>query len=186
MFDGEPLYNINTHLSARVGMLKPDWNEESSPEILYERFLKAVCLTGEEFMERIRYFGKVWMPVRVLVQEAFKNRLDHHSSGRILVLKQNMPWIQHLFEIEEENNLKGTIEYVIFPDSKDWRIRAMPKAPASFELRRPICSDWLGLVNEELSAKAGVEGCVFVHTTGFIGGNLTMEGTLQMAIKCLE
>lgn len=186
MFEGEPLYHINTHLSARVAMLKPDWNEESNPQILYDRFLKAVSLTGAEFMERIRYYGKVWMPVRVLVQEAFNSRTDHHSSGRIMVLKQNMPWMQHLFELEEEHNLTGAIHYIIFPDSKDWRIRAMPVTPASFELRRKIRSEWLGLVNEDLSAKAGIEGCVFVHTTGFIGGNKTMEGALQMAIKCLE
>ena len=29
---GQPRYQLNTHLSARVGNLNPKWNEENSPE----------------------------------------------------------------------------------------------------------------------------------------------------------
>ena len=31
-----------------------------------------------------------------------------------------------------------------------------------------------------------IPGCVFVHSSGFIGGNLTKEGALEMAIKTME
>jgi uncharacterized UPF0160 family protein len=34
-----------------------------------------------------------------------------------------------------------------------------------------------------LSGVCGVPGCVFVHASGFIGGNVTYEGILEMARK---
>ena len=32
---------------------------------------------------------------------------------------------------------------------------------------------------------SGIPGCVFVHASGFIGGNATLEGALEMARKAL-
>ncbi len=59
-FDSDlpPKYVNNTHLSSRVGKLNPAWNEESSDEELMRRFLKAVELTGSEFMESVNYYAK--------------------------------------------------------------------------------------------------------------------------------
>jgi uncharacterized UPF0160 family protein len=37
-----------------------------------------------------------------------------------------------------------------------------------------------------LDAVSGIEGCIFVHAGGFIGGNKTLEGAKAMAIKALE
>ena len=34
--------------------------------------------------------------------------------------------------------------------------------------------------------KTGIEGCVFVHASGFIGGNKTKEGAFQMAINTIK
>lgn len=46
--------------------------------------------------------------------------------------------------------------------------------------------DWAGLRDAELTKVSGIEGCVFVHSGRFIGGNLTRDGALQMARKALE
>lgn len=40
---------------------------------------------------------------------------------------------------------------------------------------------WRGLRDAELSKESGVDGGVFVHASGFIGGNETYEGVLKMA-----
>jgi uncharacterized UPF0160 family protein len=40
---------------------------------------------------------------------------------------------------------------------------------------------WRGVRDAELSALAGIPGCVFCHAAGFIGGNDTYEGALEMA-----
>lgn len=46
--------------------------------------------------------------------------------------------------------------------------------------------EWQGLRDDELSAKSNISGCVFVHASGFIGGNLTYDGTLAMARRALQ
>jgi uncharacterized UPF0160 family protein len=53
-------------------------------------------------------------------------------------------------------------------------------------LRRGIREQWRGVRDEELSELSGVPGCIFVHASGFIGGNRTFEGALQMAIRSLS
>lgn len=45
---------------------------------------------------------------------------------------------------------------------------------------------WRGKRDEDLCKVAEIEGCIFVHVTGFIGGNKTKEGALLMARKALE
>lgn len=54
-------------------------------------------------------------------------------------------------------------------------------SPDKFESRKPLLSHWRGLTDDHLSEVAGIPGCVFVHTSGFIGGNKTYEGALAMA-----
>lgn len=46
--------------------------------------------------------------------------------------------------------------------------------------------DWWGVRDADLSKVADIEGCIFCHATGFIGGNKTRYGALQMAIRSLE
>lgn len=46
--------------------------------------------------------------------------------------------------------------------------------------------DWRGLRDDVLTKKSGIEGCIFVHAGGFIGGNHTYEGALEMAKKSLK
>jgi hypothetical protein len=57
--DQPPKYTNSTDLSSRVGKLHPAWNEDDSAEVYYKGFLKAVELTGSEFLDSVNYFGKV-------------------------------------------------------------------------------------------------------------------------------
>ena len=62
----------------------------------------------------------------------------------------------------------------------------MPVSSDSFENRKALPAEWRGLRDDELSKVSGIDGCVFVHASGFIGGNKSYEGALQMAQKALE
>jgi len=77
------------------------------------------------------------------------------------------------------------ILYVLYEDEREkkWRIQCVPPAPGSFDQRKGLPAAWRGLRDEVLSEAAGVPGCVFVHASGFIGGNATYEGILDMACK---
>ena len=57
----------------------------------------------------------------------------------------------------------------------------------SFILHRlPLPEAWRGLRGAELDQVAGIPNCVFVHSSGFIGGNETFEGALKMAAASLK
>jgi len=53
-------------------------------------------------------------------------------------------------------------------------------------VRRSLPECWRGLREDALTEKSGIDGCVFVHASGFIGGNRTYEGALQMAQRALQ
>ena len=52
--------------------------------------------------------------------------------------------------------------------------------------RLSLLGEWRGLRDDELSRVSNIEGCVFVHASGFIGGNKTYEGALEMARRTLN
>ena len=45
---------------------------------------------------------------------------------------------------------------------------------------------WRGLRDQEMSERSGIPGCVFVHSSGFIGGNASYQGALEMALRTLK
>lgn len=61
---------------------------------------------------------------------------------------------------------------MIYPDETggQWRVQAVPVSPESFESRKALPEAWRGLRDDELSKTSGVDGCVFIHASGFIGG----------------
>lgn len=183
-----PKYLNNTHLSARVGRLNPDWNEDSSAGTLDARFAQAVELTGEEFKESVNYYAKSWLPARSLVLADLQARHTIHPSGKIVKLTSFCPWKEHLHALEAEIGAAGQVKYVLYEDDREkkWRVQAVGTSPGSFDSRKALPVAWRGLRDAALSEASGVPGGVFVHASGFIGGNDTYEGALAMAAKALE
>ena len=180
MFDQEPQYSINTHLSSRVHSLNPNWMEEKTPDEVDSLFQNAKEYVGKEFVDKVIYYGTVWLPARSIVQNAVKNRFNVSSSGDVIELERPCPWKEHLTEVESE--LDTEIKYVLFeggPD--DFRIMCVPVKSGSFVLRKPLVKKWFGVRDEELEKVSGIEGITFCHATGFIGGHKTRDGTLKMA-----
>ena len=97
---------------------------------------------------------------------------------------------EHLFELELELAVPAHARpfYIVYPEEGDgnWRVQAVPILPESFESRKKLPEPWWGVRDEELSRIAGIEGCIFVHASGFIGGNKTKDGTLEMAKRALK
>lgn len=52
--------------------------------------------------------------------------------------------------------------------------------------RLSLLEEWRGIRDEPLSSLSGIQGCIFVHASGFIGGNETRNGALSMARKTLQ
>lgn len=52
--------------------------------------------------------------------------------------------------------------------------------------RLSLLEEWRGVRDNALSELSGIPECVFVHASGFIGGNKTKEGALEMARRTLQ
>lgn len=123
--------------------------------------------------------------------KAIENRFAVHESGQILEFTDGgCPWKEHFFELEKKMELDKSdkqILYCIFPDSNgSWRIQSVPLSSHSFDLRQALPDQWRGLRDKELDQICGVDGCVFIHASGFIGGHTTREGALEMGKKALS
>lgn len=184
-----PRWSSGTDLGARVGGMNSAWNEETSDEIQDANFAKAVAMAGAEFDGAILDVAKSWLPARSIIARAMGARFENDSDGRILVLTDWAPWKDHLFTIEEEEAKVGSVRYVVYketPPASNWRVQAVPMHKSSFASRTPLPASWRGLRGEELSKLAGIEKCVFTHASGFIGGNETFEGTMEMVRLSLK
>jgi len=184
-------------LGAMVSRLNPNWNDPTpsdpveAQKVEDEKFLVASQRMGEEFSRDLDYYAKSWLPARDVVKKAYAKRLEYDSKGRILVFDgQSVPWKDHLYTLEDEEGGVNKVLYVLYPEKPSpdakWRIQAVPVSKDSFESRKPLPEAWRGFRDEELSQLTGVDGGVFVHAAGFIGGNKTFDGANKMALKALD
>ncbi|KAI0842697.1 metal-dependent protein hydrolase [Hypoxylon sp. FL0890] len=182
-------------LGAMVGRLNPNWNDPTPSDPAEAqvaedtKFVAASTRIGEEFSRDLDYYAKAWLPARAIVQEAYSKRLQFDPEGRIMVLEgQAVPWKDHLYTLEEqEGNTDKKVLYVLYPEKPvpdaKWRIQAVPVSKDSFESRKALPEPWRGARDEQLDEVSGVPGGVFVHASGFIGGNKTFEGAKALAEK---
>ena len=56
------------------------------------RFLQASTMVGTEFLDRLDYYAKAWLPARDLVVAALEKRKQVDPQGRIILFEQFAPW----------------------------------------------------------------------------------------------
>ena len=184
-------YDFNPEANAPAPNKKQHPAEIQSEEDT--RFLAASALMGTTFLRKLDYCTQQWLPARSVVLEAYKNRTTHDPSGRIMVFEAGgVPWKDHLYTFEADPSISTGPKtlFVLYPEGPHegakWRVQAVSVTKDSFESRCPLKEEWRGVRDEKLSEVTGVEGCVFVHASGFIGGNLTKSGALDMARISME
>lgn len=184
-------------LGAVVSRFNRNWNEPTPEDPTAaqqdedERFMAASRRIGEEFDRDLTYYATAWLPAREVVRTAFEKRKEFDPQGRVMVFDGgSAPWKDHLYTLEGEAGEDAKVLYVLYPEKPvpdaKWRVQTVPVSKDSFESRKALPAAWRGFRDEELDGIAGVEGCVFVHAAGFIGGNKTFEGAKAMVLKALE
>ena len=199
----------NTTISALISDLNRGWNESSDDEAGSAqeseedaRFQEASRLIGDAFQRKLHYYVRSWLPARSLVQTAYAERKRFDDGGRIMVLRRSLPWKNHLYGLESEERDRSwhderssavtvtQVLYVLYPESSSpearWRIQAVPLTSESFHSRKPLPKAWRGVRDDVLTQVCGVSGAIFVHANGFIGGNDSFDGALDMARKAIE
>tara|TARA_X000000950_G_C13830218_1_gene625804 strand:+ start:215 stop:1330 length:1116 start_codon:yes stop_codon:yes gene_type:complete len=181
---GPHSYRITTSLPDRVRDLNPPWYEESDSQDMERRFYKAYQLVSSEFKAYVIKLVKSMEKARPIVEKAFANRFNNYWTGEIIILDRFCPFYDELERLEAIHNCM--VKYVLFGDSKKWKIRAVPISDGSFENRLTLPESWRGLRKDDLEKICGIENSEFVHANGFIGGANTKEAALQMAISALR
>ena len=192
MDDVELLYHDTTGLSSRVSRLNPRWNEiddetgkSPNPDV---RFELASTMCGIDFLSVLTKIVESDLPARTIVANAVNSRYECDSSGEIICLPSGgLPWKSEVYDLEVELDIVPLIKYVLYQDeSQMWRIQCVSVKGKAFENRLGLPSEWRGVRDEDLSKIAGIDGCTFCHAGGFIGGNKSYEGVLEMARVALK
>ncbi|GAN09755.1 metal-dependent protein hydrolase [Mucor ambiguus] len=187
-----PLYKESpTSLYHRVAKKNPNWNEPMTDAEIDARFVEASDMAGDELADYVKGLQVSWLPARSLVVDALDKAAEVHPSGRVIALERSCPWKEHLLDLEKERGLveEKSVLYVLYPESSpegNWRIQCVPLRPEGFENRKSLPEAWRGFRDDELSRISGVEGCIFTHAGGFIGGNKSRHGAYEMARLAIE
>ena len=190
-------YDGGIGLGSLVGDLNANFEDPfpaKSPEEAQgaedARFLEASSLMGSSFLRKLQYYHRAWLPARTLVHHTYDARKEYDGKGRIMLFPRGCPWKDHLYTLEAEKPNEERVLYVLYPESEHegakWRVQAVGVSKDSFEIRKPLPENWRGVRDDQLSEVSGIEGCIFAHASGFIGGNKTREGALRMAKKAIE
>jgi uncharacterized UPF0160 family protein len=189
-------------LASLVGDLNHATGGGGGQEAEDARFRDAAALMGAAFERKLARCHEAWLPARGAVAAAYAARFGVDDTGAVMVLEGGgVPWKEHLYGLEAEAAAAAAaatteaapppppVLYVLYPESGSggarWRVQCVSVSRDSFESRRPLREEWRGVRDGELSGRSGIAGCVFVHASGFIGGNATRAGALEMARRSM-
>jgi len=182
----EPLYSDTTGLARRVSRFNPRWNEvndDGETPNMDERFELASAACGDDFLSVMTNIIESDLPARAHVERAVVNRHTTDASGEIICLSSGgLPWRSHLYDLEKQLGVDPLVKFVLYTDQAGmWRVQAVTVEGRGFENRLSLPEEWRGVRDADLTGIAGIPGCKFCHAAGFIGGNETYEGALEMA-----
>lgn len=131
------------------------------------------------------------------MRSAFDARQSAHPSRRLVLFESYAPWKDHLYDVEKDAQISGDalVLYVVYPDETagSWRVQAVTKEGEAFTNRKSLpepcvpsdgafyrCTErrcrWRGVRDDKLSEVTGIPGGIFVHASGFIGGDASKFG----------
>ena len=164
-------------LATLIGNFNPAWDAQGGND---EAFFQAVSVAGmilENKFERYRGNERADKRVEELLEaheKAILSGKKGKEESKILVLPEFVPCQKRLSETE--------IAFVIFPSNRGGYCIQPQKKEYSLNYKCSFPVEWLGLENEELIEKTGLESAGFCHKGGF----LMTAGTLEDAIKACE
>lgn len=154
--------------------MRKTWKEDA--DFNNEMFLKCVSFAKEILKREIKQVQDY-----LLAEEKVKEIYENTKDKRIIVLDDNYPFGEVLFEFPEPI-------YVVRPRDNDhtWGIDCMRKEKRSFMNRKDLPFSWSGLRDEEFQKVTGVNDAVFCHRALFLAVAKSKEGAIKLAQLALE
>jgi len=180
----QAIYNDNSHLGYFVLLFNEKWFEDLTPEQVLEKFKQAMYIVGEYFKNII--MNAVYsIQAQKIINKAYEERFKYRSDGRVLVVEhQGIP-----IDIQKINSFTNPkILYIISCDKqrKVYKALAVSKPNEEYTSILPFPKEWRGLPSKNLPEITGIPGTTFVHSSGFLGCNKTLDGILSMVDKSIK
>lgn len=90
--DIKPKFESALSITGMIAALNPAWNEPAIDTDVDKRFEEASILIGEQFLKKLDFYGKAWLPARDIVIDALEQSQNLDPNGRILHLPRFCPW----------------------------------------------------------------------------------------------
>lgn len=160
-------------VSRVVEAFNPVWDDQVQD---YDTgFQRALDVAGGILRNEIRRVRG-----RAKARQLILDALATYSGSPYIILDQAMPWQDYV--VDQSDAL-----YVLYPNhTGDWRVRAVPVAKGSFDLRKPLPASWAGKRDEELVDATGVQDAVFCHKQRFMAVAKSREGAESLVIRALN
>lgn len=155
-------------VSQVIGGMNPSFGATSAEQD--QGFERAVDLAKGVLLDTLRSAGDE-LRAEKAVEEA-------KVVGSTMILPHFVPaavWSKRI------RNHLPQVRRVVWEDVEDYKVQAYSSEGFSNENYLP--EEWKGLSGGALDAVTGIQGGVFVHPAGFIGGHKTLEGALAMAAE---
>ncbi|KAM0681184.1 hypothetical protein GINT2_000378 [Glugoides intestinalis] len=153
-----------------------DRNDSSKEET--KRFMEALSFVSKDLEN---YLNSVLKDYVVCYEKLLLELKDFKEDFFYTEMKVSMDLIYDIDKKFEKN-----LKFVIVKNGADFRILTLPTEKGKFHIKYPLHVDWRGYSGNELEKISGIEGCIFVHATGFTGGNKTLEGAMEMCKRSLK
>lgn len=141
------------------------------------RFFKALDFVRIDFKNYLNY---IFTDYVVSYHKLYSALND--LKGDIFITEEKLS-IDLVYDVDLK--LGKNIKFVIFKSNEGARILTIPKEKGKFSIKYPLHPKWRGLSGDELSQLTKIPGCIFVHASGFTGGNETVEGAIEMCRQSL-
>ena len=162
-------YNSFT-ISDAISGFNPEWDSDKSSD---HCFIEAVSFAKNILMRFISRQVSV-VKARYIVLNAI-----NMSDEGIMILPKYVPWQGTL--LKEEGRAAEEIKFCIFPSNRGgYNVQTIPVEIRSNEHRCDFPKEWWG--DHE---KTGVEGCTFVHNSGFMAACDSIWSAIELAKKAL-
>ncbi len=173
--------NIKPYMGSRVfSIFEPTWQETENhiDQIFKDQIPKIKEVLKREI--KVAFDDVLGMKI---IKEAYEKSKDK----RIIILEQSLP--RYLYQ--QVLSSYPLPLYLVFPSqhSKDYKVEAISKSPASMISRKPFPVSWRGVLNKNFDLgnhSSGIYGVYFVHNSGFLANLDTKENAILFAEKALN
>lgn len=140
----------------------------------YDKLFKELMPLAKRVIELTMKKGKRSIEAKKIIGKAYAKAKDK----RIVISEKFAP--------RDFNDYPDVLFYIYLNTRGNWAVETVPINDDTTDTRVSLPKTWRGLRDAELERVSGVEGAVFCHPTGFLGGALTKEGAIRMAELAIQ